>query len=333
MKAILAKLFEARSLERAEAREAMEQVIGGGVSPEQVGAFLGALRAKRETVDELVGFAEAMRQHARKLSTSRADLVDTCGTGGDGSHTFNISTASAFVVAASGLGVAKHGNRAVSSSCGSAEVLEALGVPVELPPEAAGSALDGDGFAFLFAPFYHPAMKNVAPVRRALGVRTVFNLLGPLANPALVRRQVLGVFDKRWIEPLARALLALGSEEALVVHGSDGLDEITLTGPTTAAHARGGEVTLLEITPEDAGLTRARAEDLRGGDAAENAGILLDVLSGRRGPRRDAVALNAGAALFVGGLAKSLAEGARIAEEAIDKGRAMEQLERARARR
>jgi anthranilate phosphoribosyltransferase len=333
MKAVLAKLFEARSLERAEAREAMEQVIGGGVSPEQVGAFLGALRAKRETVDELVGFAEAMRRHARKLSTSRADLVDTCGTGGDGSHTFNISTTSAFVVAASGLGVAKHGNRAVSSSCGSAEVLEALGVPVELSPEAAGSALDGDGFAFLFAPFYHPAMKNVAPVRRALGVRTVFNLLGPLANPALVRRQVLGVFDKRWLEPLARALLALGSEEALVVHGSDGLDEITLTGPTAAAHARGGEVTLLEITPEDAGLTRARAEDLRGGDAAHNAGILLEILSGKRGPRRDAVALNAGAALFVGGLAKSLAEGARIAEEAIDKGRAMEQLERARARR
>jgi anthranilate phosphoribosyltransferase len=326
MKAILNALLESKDLTRKQAETVMQSIIEGAVPVEQVSAFLMAMRFKQPTVDEIVGFVSVMRNHAVKVAISRKDLLDVCGTGGDGAGTFNISTTTAFVVAGAGAGVAKHGNRSVSSLCGSADVLEALGVKTGLNPQKTAQAVDHTGLGFFFAPTFHPAMKNLAQVRRNLGVRTVFNLLGPLTNPVNAPFQVLGVFDRKLLPLVAEALRELGSKEVLVVAGEDGLDELTLCGKTFVAHLKKGEIQNYEIYPEDAGLHPARAEDLLGGDSKQNAEILLGVLSGRKGPPRDAVLLNSAAALLVCGLVKDLKSGVVVAAESIDSGKAMKIL-------
>lgn len=324
MKHLLRKLFRGQLLTREEAREAMDKMMEGTVSPEEVAGFLGAIAARGESAQELVGCVEAMREKALPFVTSRTDLIDVCGTGGDDLHTFNISTTNALLLASLGLGVVKHGNRAVSSQSGSADVLEKLGVPIGGMDRE--KQLDERGFVFLFAPDFHPAMKHVAPVRRALGVRTLFNMLGPLANPAPVKRQVIGVFEPRLVALMGEALRELGAEDALVVCGEDGLDEISLSERTLAARVRSGKVELLTLTPEDFGVKRAPVEALRGGLSEENAQITLRVLEGEKGPRRDVVLINAAAALVVSGLARDWMDGMRIASEAIDSGVASRKL-------
>lgn len=331
MKAYLQKLFRSQNLTRAEAEAATSLIMRGGVSVEEVAGFLGALAGKGETVDEIVGCASTMRAEGLPLAPRRQDLIDVCGTGGDGAETFNISTCNALVLAAAGLGVCKHGNRAVSSNCGSADVLEALQIPIDLNATRAAEAIDRHGFAFLFAPLYHPAMKHVAPVRRALGVRTVFNLLGPLANPAPVKRQVLGVFDPDRVPMMAEALLKLGTEEALVVWGDGGLDELSLSGPSRVSQVKNGQIKTFELTPEDFALPRAALSALKGGDKVTNARMIEDLLRGEAGPRRDIVLMNAGAALVVAGRAKSWREGAAAAAAVIDSGRAYQTLQDLRA--
>ncbi len=323
---------EAReNLTRREAEAAMEELLSGRAGDAQIVSLLAALRAKGETVEELVGFATAMRRHAQPVFNSgrRPDgrLVDTCGTGGDAKGTFNISTAAAFVVAGAGARVAKHGNRSFSSKCGSADVIEALGVHLDVPPERVGAAIEQVGIGFLFAPKVHTAMRHAAAARRQLGGRTVFNLLGPLTNPAGASVQVLGVFAARLTEPLASALAALGVERAFVVHGADGLDEISLSGETYVAEVRNGKVRSYTVAPEDFGLPRASLEALRGDDAAENACIIRGILSGELGPRRDVVLANAAAALMAVQLAGDLLEGVRIAAASIDSGAARVKLE------
>jgi anthranilate phosphoribosyltransferase len=306
----------------------MERVLAGKVADVELAALLGAMAARGETAAELAGFAMALRSAATPLPLNdgeRAVLVDTCGTGGDGSGTFNISTAAALVAAAAGAKVAKHGNRAVTSQCGSGDVLEALGVPVGLAPEAAAEAIRRDGFAFLLAPAHHPAMKALLPVRRALGVRTALHVLGPLLNPAGARRQVMGVYAVRLVPMVAEAMVLLGVEHALVVHGDggsslSGLDELALSGTSAVAEVRDGVVREYFVTPEDVGLERAPLAALVGGDAAANAALLREVFAGERGPRRDVVVLNAGAVLLVAGLAETLAAGVRLAAETIDSG-------------
>ena len=265
------------------------------------------------------------------LKIKRTDLIDTCGTGGDGANTFNISTTNAFVIAAAGLGVCKHGNRSISSKCGSADVLEELGVPIDLSPEEVASSIDEHGFGFLFAPKFHPAMGNVVPIRRNLGARTIFNLLGPLVNPALTTRQVIGVYDKNMLEPFAHVLSSLGSIEVMLVTGDDGLDEITTTTTTNVAHLKDGRVKTYKISPEEFGIKKAKPEDLVGGDKAENAKIIIDILSGKdKGPRRDIVLINGAAALTVGGKSTDLNEGIKQVGEIIDSGAAMKVLENVR---
>jgi anthranilate phosphoribosyltransferase len=278
----------------------------------------------------MAGAAAAMRARVAVVAHSRHDVVDTCGTGGDGRSTFNISTAAAFVVAAGGAPVAKHGNRSVSSRSGSADVLAALGVDVEMGPEGAGRALDAIGIAFLFAPLFHPAMREVMAVRRELAVRTVFNVLGPLTNPAGARRQVVGVYEPSLVPRLARVLADLGCTHALVVHGSDGLDEITVTGPTLVGEARGGEVRVYEVEPEELGVGRARLEELRGGEPAENARAMERVFAGEPGPLAEVTAVNAGAALFVGGRAASIAAGTAEARRLLATGAAAAKLDELR---
>jgi len=300
--------------------------MSGGASDAQVGALLTGLHMKGETVEEITGFAETMRSLATPIKTTRTPLVDTCGTGGDHSGTFNISTAAAFVVAGAGVAVAKHGNRSATSKSGSADVLEALGVNIEATPEQVGRCIDEAGIGFLFARQFHTAMKHVANARAVLGIRTVFNVLGPLTNPAGADRQVVGVFDSALLEPLAKVLLALGAHHAFTVAGSDGLDEITTTGPSMVAEACYG-VKRYEVTPEQVGLSRASAADLAGGEAAENADILRRILEGHPGPHRDIVLLNAAPALVAGGVASNLAEGVEMGAEAIDNGAAGEKLE------
>lgn len=331
MHEFLKPLLDGRPLSLDQARRAMDRLMTGAATPGQIGAFLAALRVRGETEDELAGFAQAMRSHAVPVRIARRPLVDTCGTGGDGSGTFNISTAAALVAAGAGAAVAKHGNRSVSSRCGSADVLEALGVKAEVSPETADRCVSEAGVCFLFAPAFHPAMRHAAPIRKELGVRTVFNLLGPLANPAAATHHVLGVYDVRLVGVVARALQRVGVEEAMVVSGTDGLDEISPSAPTRVAHLKGGAVKELEVTPELAGLARQEAGSCRGGDAAENARILLGVLEGKAGPAREAVKLNAAAAVMVVGLAKDLREGARLCAEAIDSGRALAALEKLKA--
>ena len=305
---------------------AFGEIMDGKASEAAIAGLLIALRTKGETVGEIVATARALRARADTAPLARADAIDTCGTGGDGAGTFNVSTAAAFVVAGAGVPVAKHGNRAASSRSGSADVLEALGVRVDLPIAEAARVLDDVGIAFFFARRAHPAMRFVAPVRQELGVRTLMNCLGPLLNPVGVRRQLVGVYERGLVERLAEALGALGSERALVVHGSDGLDELTTTGPSWAAHWRKGAVETLEIDPQALGIALAAPEALRGGDAAQNAGILRRVLDGSEGPERDLVLLNAAAALWVADAAADLKEGLVRAGESVDSGAARERL-------
>ena len=322
------KLVGGSGLTREEARGVMDQIMSGGATDAQIGAFLVALRCKGESVDEIAGCAQAMREKATRVQTSREPVIDTCGTGGDGSGTFNISTTVAFVATGAGLCVAKHGNRAMSSQCGSADVLQALGVNIEIGPDKVGKCLDEAGIGFLFAPMLHGAMKHAIGPRREIGARTVFNALGPLTNPAGARRQLIGVYDGDLTGKLAGVLHELGSERAFVVHGSDGLDEITLTGMTRVAELKSGSIETYEISPGDLGFDEAGVEELKGGNAEENAGILLEVLDGGIGPRSDVVLMNAAAAIAAGGLASSLEEGVDRARSAISSGRAREALEK-----
>ena len=327
-----------QSLTREEARGVMAEVLAGQCTDAQIAALLVGLSMKGETVEEIVGFAEAIRAAATPLmvrenstvdvsGTERDALVDTCGTGGDASGTFNISTATALVAAGAGMRVAKHGNRSVTSKCGSADVMEALGVKIDLSPARLGACLEQTGIVFLFAPAMHAATRYVQPARRELRLRTVFNLLGPLTNPAHASAQVVGVYSAGLVEKLAEALSLLGVRRALVVHGADGLDEITITGPTRIAEVRNGQVRSYELTPEDVGLTRALLEDIAGGDAVENARIIRDVLSGRKSACRDVVLLNAAAALIAGGKTDRLEDGVGMAAKAIDSGAAAAKLE------
>lgn len=321
------KLVVRQDLTRDEVIEVMEGIADEKATPAQAGAFLAALRMKGETVEEITGAASVMRARVDAIKVDAPVFIDTCGTGGDGRSTFNISTAAALVAASAGIPVAKHGNRSVSSKCGSADVLAALGVNIEADKAKVEACVAEVGIGFLFAPRHHPAFKAVASVRRELGIRTVFNLLGPLANPARTRHQVMGVYEARWVPILGRVLSALGAEHALVVHGQ-GMDEIAVTGPTEVSEARGGEARDFTLTPEELGLARWPEGDLTGGSADHNARILRDVLAGQKGAPRDAVLANAGAAFYVAGAASSIAEGVKRAASAIDAGRALATLER-----
>src|SRR5437763_385877 len=300
-------------LSRAQAAAAMDAMLDGSAPVSQMAALLVALRMKGETPDEIAGAAQALRSRAARVEVSQDRLIDTCGTGGDSSHTVNISTTAAFVAAAGGARVAKHGNRAVSSQCGSADVLAALGVEVELPPAAVAACIDECGIGFLFAPRHHAAMRHVAPVRKELGLRTLFNLLGPLANPAGARRQLLGVYAAHLVPVMARTLAELGCDRAFVVHGHGGLDEISTAGPTLVCEVRSGVVRQFELQPEEAGVKRAPLEGLRGGNAQQNAEMLRGVLRGENGPQRTATLLNGGAALAAAGVCETIADGVRLA--------------------
>jgi anthranilate phosphoribosyltransferase len=310
----------------ADMKAAMEVLLSGNANDAEIGGFMMALRTKGLTVDEIAAAAEALRSRALKVEAP-VGAIDTCGTGGDGADTFNISTAAALIVAGAGVPVAKHGNKAASSKSGSAEVLEALGVKLDIPPAQISRCIHEAGVGFMFANLHHEAAKHVAPARRALGVKTLFNLLGPLANPAGAKRQLMGVYDKSLLRPVAEVMARLGVESAWVVHGSDGLDELTTTGPSFVAALKGGEVSEFEITPEDAGIARAKTTDLKGGDPQANAAAIRRLLEGEKGPFRDIAVLNAGAALLVAGMAKDLVGGARLAEETIDEGKASAALE------
>lgn len=320
-------VVERRNLTAADALETAETLLAGAATPAQVAGLLIALRMKGETVDELSGFVQALRCGAVRVPIRSTDVVDPVGTGGDALSTFNISTTAAFVAAGAGCRVAKHGNRAISSACGSADVLRALGVNVEASPEVTAACIDEVGIGFLFAQLYHPGLRHVIGPRRELGVRTLFNLLGPLANPAGARRQVIGIYDRRLTHTLAEVLGRLGSTHALVVHGEDGLDEISLSGPTTVSELRDGGVRTFTVAPEDFGVQRAPLAAVCGGDAARNAEITRAVLTGERGPRRDIVLLNAAATIYAAGRAETLAAALRVAAEAIDSGAAVAMLE------
>ena len=307
--------------------DAMTQVMDGKVSDTQLAAFLTALQVKKETVHEIVGAARVMREKAEKVKVKASHIVDTCGTGGDGADTFNISTAVAFVVAGAGVTVAKHGNRAVSSKSGSADVLKCLGVNIDASLKTVERCIEEIGIGFLFAPLMHKAMKHAATVRKELGFRTLFNILGPLTNPANAHAQVLGVFDSRWVNPLAVVLRDLGSRHALVVHGFDGLDEITLTGETQISELKNGDVTNYSFNPKEFGYSLCSSADLRGGVPEENAEIIRGILKGEQGFKTDIVILNAAAAVYVGGKAESIEKGILIAANSIDSGEANKKLE------
>ncbi|MFQ5854573.1 MAG: anthranilate phosphoribosyltransferase [Anaerolineae bacterium] len=329
IKQAIARLVEGLDLAETEAETVMDQIMGGQATPAQIGSFLTALRLKGETVPEIAGFARSMRNHVIPARPQRTDLVDTCGTGGDGAGTFNISTTAAFVVAGAGLGVAKHGNRSVSSKSGSADVLEALGANLSLTPQQVADCIDETGIGFLFAPIHHPAMKYAIGPRREMGIRTVFNILGPLTNPAFAPAQIMGVFDGSLTEPLAQVLQGLGCNAAFVVHGADGLDELSTTGPNQVSHFLNGHVETISVDPATYGLPRARLDDLRGGTPEENAEITRGILSGRlMDHRRDVAILNAAAALVAGGVADDFSDGIDKAAGAIDGGDAYATLER-----
>lgn len=315
-----------RDLSEAEMTAVMGLIMGGEATPAQMGGFLVGLAMKGETVDEVTAAARVMRQLATRVTVEGSHLVDTCGTGGDSAGTFNISTASALVVAAAGGHVAKHGNRSVSSKSGSADVLEAAGVKLDLTPEQVARCIDEVGVGFLFAPRHHGAMKHAVGPRREMGVRTLFNVLGPLTNPAGAPNQVLGVYSNRWLEPLARVLGRLGSRHVMVVHAEDGLDEISIGAPTRVAELKDGEVKVYLVSPEDFGFERAALDGLKVNDAAQSLALIRDVLAGQPGPARDIVLLNAGAAIYVAGLAGTFAAGIDKAREAIDSGAAAEKL-------
>ena len=327
----IARLLDGRNLARDEARAVMDEIMRGEATPAQIGGFLVALRAKGETVAEIAGCAEAMRDHVVAVRPTRTDLVDTAGTGGDGARTLNISTAAGIVAAAAGAAVAKHGNRAVSSASGSADVMEALGFDLELSPERIARSIDLHGFGFMFAPMHHPAMKHAAPVRRELGTRTVFNLLGPLTNPAGARAQVVGVFSPELARIVADVLAALGTSRAFVVHGAGGVDELSPAGPNLVFEVVGETVSESSLDPADLGIERCDPAELRGGDPAANADAIRRVLGGEEGGRRDAILLNAAAALVAAGIATDLPEGLELARDAVVSGTAAERLEQAAA--
>ena len=325
LKPIIAQLAQGESLTESQATEAFSILLSGEATQSQIGSFLMALHMRGETVKELVAGAKLLREYAVKVRASEnvhENIIDTCGTGGDNVGTYNISTAASFIIAACGVPVAKHGNRALSSKSGSAEVLESLGVRLDLQPEQITHCIETIGLGFMFAPLHHSAMKHVGAARAELGIRTIFNLLGPLANPAGAKYQLLGVFDKAWVEPIAHVLAQLGSRAAWVVHGSDGLDDLTTTGTSHVAALKDGQVTQFDIAPEDADLPRAQMADLIGGTPAENAKALRAVLDGKRGAYRDIVVLNAAAALLITGHASDLRDGAHKAQTALDEGHA-----------
>jgi len=340
IKEAIAGVVEKRDLSENEMIEVMNEIMGGEATPAQIGAFITGLRMKGETIPEITGAARVMRERAtpirvgpvldidrEDINLDRETILDTCGTGGSGTKSFNISTTVAFVVAACGIRVAKHGNRSISSACGSADVLENLGVKLDVTPDQVARCIERIGIGFLFAPALHGAMKFAIGPRREIGIRTVFNILGPLTNPAGADRQVLGVYQDGLVETMARVLVNLGCRRGFVVHGRDGMDEATLTGPTRVGEIDGGKVRLYEVTPEEFGLGRCLLEDLQGGDAVRNAGIVRDILRGVPGPKRDVVLLNAGFALTAAGRAGDVGDGIRQAAEAIDSGRAQSKLE------
>lgn len=324
-KQFVAKAASGEPLSETESAQAFDIMMSGDATPAQIGAFLIGLRVRGETVAEITGAARTMRAKATSVEAPD-DAIDTCGTGGDAKGTYNISTCAAFVVAGAGVPVAKHGNRSVSSKSGSADVLEGLGVNLDVTPETVSRCIKDAGVGFMFAPAHHAAMRHVGPVRAELGTRTIFNLLGPLSNPAGTKRQVIGVFSREWIVPLAQVAGQLGAEHVWVVHGSDGLDELTTTGPTFVAELKDGSVDAFEVLPGDAGLPTATPEALLGGDAAENAAAIGELLAGNPSPFRDIVILNAAAALIVAGKAATLSEGAEQAASSIDGGAAAESL-------
>jgi anthranilate phosphoribosyltransferase len=332
------RVVDGGNLSAEEAESVLEQIMTGQCTDAQIASLLTALRMKGETVDELTGFARVMRSKAAPVrphtsvaaigGTERESLIDTCGTGGDVSGSFNVSTATAFVVAGAGVRVAKHGNRSVSSQCGSADVVEALGISIEIPPERIARCIDEVGIGFLHAPLLHEAMKYVALARRQMGIRTIFNMLGPLTNPAGANVQVIGVYSAHLTELLASVLAELGSRRVLVVHGSDGMDEITITGVSKVTELKEGKLATYTIGPEELGLTKATLKEIQGGDATRNAEIILGILSGEAGPRRDIVLLNGAAALVASSKAADFREGIRVAAESIDSGAAMAKLRR-----
>lgn len=327
IKEAIGKLIEKVDLTRDEARQVMEEIMTGRATPAEISAYLVAMRAKVETIDEIIGSAEIMRMHATRIAYEGDKLLDTCGTGGDKSHTFNISTISALVAAGAGAVVAKHGNRAVSSKCGSADLLKELGVNIEAKPEVVERCLREAGIAFLFAPLLHESMKYAAPVRREIGIRTIFNILGPMTNPAGARHHLLGVFNADLTKPLALSLARLGSKHVLVACGKDGLDEITTTSETVISELKNGKVNTYKVKPSDFGIKKAKPSDLKGGDAAYNAKLTLELLSGKKGSQRDIVVLNAGAALYAADIAKDIKAGIKLAEESIDSGKALKKLQ------
>jgi anthranilate phosphoribosyltransferase len=327
LKSIIAKVATGATLSREEAASAFDRMMSGEATPSQLGGLLMALRVRGETIEEITGAVSAMRAKMLRVNAP-ADAIDVVGTGGAGSGSVNVSTCAAFIVAGAGIPVAKHGNRALSSRSGAADVLAALGVRIDITPQRVGRCITEAGIGFMFAPAHHPAMKNVNPTRVELATRTIFNLLGPLSNPAGVTRQMVGVFSRQWVLPLAQVLKNLGSESVWVVHGSDGLDEITLTGPTFVAALEKGEIRSFEVTPEEVGLKRVTGEALKGGDAAANALALRTVLDGLPSPYRDVALLNAAAALVVAGRAGDLKEGMALGRRSIDDGAAAERLKR-----
>ncbi len=326
-KALIGKVATGATLSREESAGAFDIMMSGEATPSQMGGLLMGLRLRGETIDEITGAVTTMRAKMTKVAAPPG-AIDVVGTGGDASGSYNISTCAAFIVAGAGIPVAKHGNRALSSRSGAADVLGALGVRIDLRPDEITRCIYEAGIGFMFAPAHHPAMKHVGPTRVELGTRTIFNLLGPLSNPAGVKRQMVGVFSRQWVEPLANVLKNLGSERAYVVHGSDGLDEITTSGPTTVAALEDGKVTTFEIRPEDVGFAVSKPEQLRGGDAEANAAALCDVLKGKKNPFRDVAILNAAAAIVVAGKAKDLKEGVAIATKSVDSAEAEGRLDR-----
>ena len=340
IKKAIAKVIEQQDLTEGEMVDVMDQIMGGEATPAQIGAFITALRMKGETVAEITGAARVMRSRAtpirvgtvvgldrEEINADRETILDTCGTGGSGTKTFNVSTAVAFVVAGCGIKVAKHGNRSISSACGSADVLEQLGVNLEVAPETVEQCIDKIGVGFLFAPALHGAMKHAIGPRREVGIRTIFNILGPLTNPAGADRQVLGVYQESLVEPMANVLCGLGCKRGFIVHGMDGMDEITMTGPTRVAEIRDGAVSISTIEPEDFGLTRCKLEELQGGDAVRNAEIITAILHGESGPHRDIVLFNAAHALVAAGVAENISDGLQKAAASIDEKRAKGKLE------
>jgi anthranilate phosphoribosyltransferase len=325
LKSIIGKVATGATLTREEAASAFDSMMSGEATPSQMGGLLMALRVRGETVEEITGAVSAMRGKMLRVSAPE-EAVDIVGTGGDGSGSVNVSTCASFIVAGAGVPVAKHGNRALSSRSGAADVLASLGVKIDLRPEQVGRCVREAGIGFMFAPAHHPAMKNVGPTRVELATRTIFNLLGPLSNPAGVKRQMVGVFSRQWVQPLAQVLKNLGAKSVWVVHGSDGLDEITLTGPTFVAALEHGEIRNFEVSPEEAGLPRCGSDGLKGGDADANAVALQSVLDGMPSPYRDVALLNAAAALVVAGRARTLKEGIEIGQESLDSGAAAARL-------